>query len=163
MCTVAAVPIAIAAVGTAASVYSQYQKGKYDSEVASNNARIAGYHRADAKQQGALASGDIMAEANSTAASARAAVTANGVDPYSGSMADVIAGSGAIAAADSVRAKANAARAAWGFTNEQQDLGAQARMAKRAGYLGAFGAGVSGVGNAASIYAGSKGPTYGND
>jgi hypothetical protein len=140
-------------VGAGLQAYAQYERGRMEAAALERNARLARYQEADAKQQGALEAGRLRAEGSAAASAARVAAAESGVDPYSGTVANVIASSGANASVAAARVKSNAARAQWGYAQEEANLREQARAAKRAGYLGAFGTGIGGAGSAAGTYA----------
>jgi hypothetical protein len=142
--------------GAAISAYSQHQQAESEAEVARNNAKLAGMQRSDALRRGTWAASEVMAEGRRKTASARTAIAANGIDSTTGSMADLLTASSINARIDADTVRANAVRAAWGFGNEADDHLARAHMAKRSGYLGALGTGLSGVGSAAGHY-GSRG------
>ena len=65
-------------------------------------------------------------------------------------MGDVAAINAATAAMDAERARANAARQAWGFANEEQDQKARAKMTKKATLLGGIGEGIGAAGSMVS-------------
>lgn len=150
-------PVTIATVGaiaagTAISAYSQYKSGKFAEAQANTNATVAGYQRADAIQRGTYQAGEVMQEGRRVASSARAALAASGVDSNTGSPSSTVTTSLVNAGVDAERVKSQAARQAWGFANEEQDLRAQARSARSAGILGSLGTGLSGIGTAAGTY-----------
>lgn len=144
--------------GTAVQAMAQKKQGDADAQVAANNAVVAGYQRNDALQQGAYAAGDIEAAGRRVIGTARAAVGASGVDSNAGSVPNIFTASAINASTDAAKTQSNAARSAWGYTNEVQDSLAKSRMAKQAGYLGALGTGLGGIGSAASAYASSRTP-----
>jgi hypothetical protein len=142
----------LAVAGAATSAYAQYRKGQSDAAVARNNAVLAGYQRDYALQNGSMEAGDILAEGRDANAQARVGYAENGIDPSSGSAADVMAGSAGRAGVDAMRAKRKAVMEAWGLGNEARDFRTQAKLDESAGILGAVGAGLSGAGTAATIY-----------
>lgn len=147
-------PAVIAAlVGSAVQMKKEQEAADYHSAVDRNNARVAGYQRDDAIQRGAYDARRTETAGNTITAAARAEIEGNGIDSTSGSAAAALTASRVNAAADATRIRANAAREAWGFGNEEQDLLATSRFRKESGYLGALGTGVSGIGSAAGAYA----------
>lgn len=150
----AAVPLIAA--GTVVSMYSQYRQGQVEGQVADNNATLARYRQADAVQQGGYDAAKLETAGRSVNATAEAGIAANNIDSTSGSMADLLTGNSAAAAIDAARARSRAARVAWGFTNEANDLTAQGQNSRVSGYLGALGSGLSGAGAAASAYSSYK-------
>jgi len=137
------------AVGTAVSLYGKKQEGDYQSRIAQNNAQIAQWQQSGALQEGANQAAAIEAQGRQAEGAAKAAIGANGVSSTTGSMADVFSTNAMNTAADAARARANAARAAWGFANESQDAEAQARMIRRGTILGGVGQGIGAFGQMA--------------
>lgn len=156
MCAPAVVAGVVVA-GAAVQMYSQWRSAKAEQNAQEANAKMFGYQIVDATQQGAYEAKRIENEGRATGNAARAAINANGIDSSSGSAADIITTSAVNAAADAARVKANTARAVWGFKAEQSMAKSRARQAGSAGWLGALGAGLSGVGQAAGAYAAAGG------
>lgn len=148
-------PAALMLAGTAVGAAAQYRQGKFDQKVALNNATIADYQRRDVIQRGAADAARVEAEGRRFASDARTNIAAGNVE---GTALDkAVLESSYNAALDAARLRANAARAAWGLKNEEDELRARARDAKEAGFLGAFGTSLSGGAQAASMYASRKG------
>lgn len=138
------------AVGTGISLYAKHQAGNYEAKVAENNAALARQQQGLAMQQGVSDASAIKAAGRQVGASAETAIAANGVEGTSGSMGNIFEINAATAAMDAERARANAARAAWGFGNEAQDATARAKMTRKATLLGGIGEGVGAAGSIAS-------------
>jgi hypothetical protein len=158
MCAVVPVAIGVGAaslIGAGISAYGQYQAGQAEGEIAKNNATLARYEAADAKQRGVQGAAEVMAQGRRTAASARTVLAGSGVDMTVGAPASIPAVSMINAARDAARVKANEARRAWGAKNEAQDQMARAKIAKRAGVLTAAGTSLAGIGGAAGAGAGT--------
>lgn len=165
MCAPAVIAyVAVTAAATGVGLYAQKRKNDAEEELANNNAVIAGYQRGAALQQGAYAARRTEIEGRHVAASALAATSVNGVDSSVGSPAAAITASGINAGIDASTIKANAARAAWGYEAQQQDILTQKRINKQAGYLGMLNTGISGLGSAvaggASLNGGSGGESF---
>jgi hypothetical protein len=140
--------------GTALSAYGQYRQGQYEADVADNNARLMDYQRRDAIQRGEYDASDIEKQGMRESSEARAVNAAGNVE---GKGVDVAADIPRYTSAiDAARVRAQAAREAWGFENEAQDLRARAKAQRKAGILGAFGTTLSGAGNAMTQYAASR-------
>lgn len=153
MCELATISAAGALIGAGISAYGQAKAGEAQDQVARNNAMVAGWQRSDAIQRGQMEADAIRMEARTINAGAEAALGANNIESTTGSSANLFAVSSANAERDAALTRANAARRAWGLTNEAQDTVAQGRIAKRAGYLNALGTGLGGIGQAAGAYA----------
>lgn len=149
-------PAVVALVGAAVSAKQQMDAAEYQAGVDENNARISGYRRDDAIQRGAYDARRVEIEGKTASEALRSQIEGGGISSTSGSAANAIATSRINAAADAARLRSNAAREAWGFANEEQDLRATSKFRKQAGYMGALGTGLSGVGQASSYYAQSK-------
>ena len=114
--------VALAAVGTAASVYGQVQAGqaqaadaKYQGQIAANNATIA-----QQNAQRASAAGQAQATATSLKSAAtmgriRAAEAASGVDVNTGSASDVQESQREVGQLDTLTAENNALLNAYGY------------------------------------------------
>lgn len=144
MCAPAVVGLAMAGI----SAYQQNQAGKTEAEVARNNARLAGWQGTDAIQRGAHDARRVEIEGRRIGNDMRVGAGKNNIDSNSGSMANLITASNAAAGADADRLRSNAARAAWGYLGEEQDLLLRGRQARHAGYMGALGTAISGAGQA---------------
>lgn len=138
------------------SAKQQKDAADYQAQVDKNNATLLGYQASDVQQRGAQEARAAEVAGAQTQATARTEIAAGGIDPTSGSAANAITRSGINAGLDAARIRAQAAREAWGLKNEIQDLGASAKFRKKAGYLGALGTGLGGIGQAAGSYAASK-------
>lgn len=137
------------AVGTAVSLYGKEQEGNYQARMAANNAKIQGWQQTGALQEGANQAAAIRSQGAAVGGAARSAVAANGVEGTTGSAANLFETNAINTEVDAARAKANAARAAWGFANEQQDMTAQAGMIRRGTMLGGLGQGIGAMGQMA--------------
>lgn len=147
-------PLLIGAAGlqtaaTGLQIYGQIRRAHVEAQVAENNARLARAHAADSQRRGALVAGETLAEGRRVAAEATLAAGSGGIDPNSGSMANLTAQSAANAAIDAARIRSNAAREAWGLRAQEADYRRQAKEARKAGLLGAVGTGLSGASSAA--------------
>lgn len=140
--------------GTLLGMAAQYRQGNYDQQMALNNAMLTEYQRRDTLSRGGAEAGRVYAEGKNVGSEARAEIAAGNVDGPS--LDTAVLQSRYNAALDAARLRANAAREAWGYANQAQDLRAQARESKRAGILGAFGTGLSGAGQAYASYQAGK-------
>ena len=153
MCTPAVIPavvsIASTAVATGVQAKSRKRAAAFASAQERNNATFAGFERQDALERAASDASRVRAQGRQTAATARVAVSAGGLDPLTGSPAGVIAQSTLNAEQDAARIQANAARIAWNVEQQQSQFESKAKQQERAGVLGALGSGLSGLGSIA--------------
>jgi hypothetical protein len=155
MCAPAvAVGLASTAISAGFQIASTVRANNAASQQAAANARLAGFQSADVTRQGAEQAAAIERSGRAAGAAALAAVGSNNVESTTGSVANMFAVGQANAAADAARARANAARAAWGVDQEQQDLLAQAQNARRRGFLSATQIGLEGLSQAGGRVAG---------
>jgi hypothetical protein len=138
---------------TAIQMKAQKEQADYQAKVDENNAVLATRQANDAIQRGAYEARRMEIAGRRASASAAVAVEANGLSSTSGTMANLVDQSRLNAAADADTIRANAAREAWGYKNETDELRERARQTRRAGFLGALGTGIAGAGSAASSYA----------
>ena len=153
MCEPVTIGMAAAtAAGAAVSIAGKVQQGRYEQQVAKNNAFLALQQGARLRQRGENVAAAIRSQGAKVGGAARAQMAASGVDTTAGSAGALLAGNEMAAAADAEQARANAAMEAWGLEVEAQSSKAQGRMARRASILG----GVSqGIGAAGSILGGA--------
>jgi hypothetical protein len=147
MCAVAVLGVVASLAATAVTVYSQQKSGQYNEEVEKNNAKIAGWQKADALRRGANESSAIRQQGRMIGAKALAGMGASGVETTVGSPSNIFATSSINTELDAETAKANAAREAWGFQNESQDRRAKAGMIRNQSLLGSIGSGIQGAGS----------------
>lgn len=153
--------------GTAVSAYGAYQSGQaqskaaaYQAQVAANNAKIAQEQASLATQKGEQ---DAMQQGLRNRAALGGIVTsmaANGVDVSSGSAANVRQSADILGMQDVQTKRENAAIEAYGFRSQGSAFTAQSQLdtseaqwAKNAGFTGAAGTLLGGVGSVGSKYA----------
>lgn len=158
--------VALSAIGTGVKAVGEYQAGQSTARTLNANANIADRAAADAVARGQeeaayafQAGGEKAAaigyEAEQIGSAQVARYGAAGVDSTQGSAADVQVGSKAMAqrdirkakenaALEARMAKVNAAREAWGYQAQAENLRRQARDAQDAGVFGAIGSTVLG-------------------
>lgn len=98
-----------------------------------SNATLADAGRADALQRGAQQEGRARMKGTATEGSQTADYGASGVDVHSGSAADVGASTEAVTELDAQIAKNNAARQAWGYQVQAQDMRRRAAYERNTG------------------------------
>jgi hypothetical protein len=127
MCWMAAIPLAMSAVGAlqssqaagktaAATQLSEEQQA----QVQSNNATIATWDASDAITAGAQKAQQSQLSTGTLLSTQRATMAANGVDLTQGSAANVQASTKYQGETDVNTINANAARTAWGYANQAQ-------------------------------------------
>lgn len=133
----AATPLVLAQISTAASVvgavtsiYGQQQMGKYQQQVANNNAIAAEYQAADAIQRGDIEADKLRTRVEGLKGQQRAALAANGVVLDEGTAANVVLDTVELGERDVLQIKNNAAREAWALRNQAQDFRNQGLLAR---------------------------------
>lgn len=106
------------------------QQGSYASAVATNNQQLALMEAEDARKRGGVASSRLLRDAGRLMGTQRAKFAAQGVDPNSGSAAEVQADTAAMAAADAEMIMNNAYREGWGHRVEAANHAQSGRMAR---------------------------------
>jgi hypothetical protein len=107
----------------------------YDSQVASNNARIADWQAEDALYQGGVQQQAIQLQATALKSSQRASMAANGIDTTEGSANDVLTSTDYLSTVDVNTARDNALKAAWGYRTQAagfRDAAVNARASSNA-------------------------------
>ncbi|WKJ88752.1 hypothetical protein QZJ86_12040 [Methylomonas montana] len=162
------VAAAAAVIGAGLSAYSaseqasaQKKAANYQAQVEANNAKIAGYQRSAALQQGEEQAQQSMMEQSQLRAKQIASMAANGVDLNSGSATDILATTDFLGKQDVNAIQNNAARKAWGYQVESGNYDAQSNLSKwkadntNPAKIGAI-TGASSLLSSASTYAGAK-------
>lgn len=143
------------AIGSLFGGFSEAGRLNAQAEIARNNAQLA---RWNANQ--AMAAGEARAEqqgfrTRAQVGSIRARQAGAGIDPNSGSAADVRASAAALGTLDALTIRSNAARQAYGYEVKatEQDAAQKAyrKGAKLAPWLGGFDAATSLLGTSASL------------
>lgn len=132
MCDPVSITLAVAAVAGGASAYSASAsakaQGNYQAKVAENNAVMAEYSRLDANQRGGEAAVKAQQEARRLRGAQVTRLAANGLDLNSGSAAAILDDTDYFAQQDAQQIRNNAARQAWGYQVEGQNLTSSAAM-----------------------------------
>ena len=132
MCEPTTIALAVAAVASGASAYqasaSNKAQAKYQGQVAENNAVMAEYSRQDAMQRGGEAAVKAQQEARRLRGAQVTRLAANGLDLNSGSAAAILDDTDYFAQQDAQQIRNNAARQAWGYQVEGQNLTSSAAM-----------------------------------
>lgn len=164
MCVVA-VPAAMAALstlqtvslvagvaGTALSAYSSYQQGKYQQQVANNNALQAEWQAESARERGQLEEQRHRQQVGLLKGEQRASTASKGFALESGSAVDQLADTAEYGELDALIIRNNYEREAVGYTNQAANDRSSGAMAKRAGTLNAAGSILSGASTVADTW-----------
>lgn len=132
-----AVAMAGQAVVGMGQAYAQSQalsaKGDYEKRIADINASYSEVAANDALKRGDVEANQRMKQNRALVGAQRAAFAASGVDPNSGSAADVSAGTRTIGDFDALTIKNNAWREAWGYKVQGANYQAQGNFAQMSG------------------------------
>lgn len=144
--------MAVAAAGT--SAYSAVAAGENAKDTADYNAKIAENAARDANERGAIAAAEQRARTRQMTARQNAAMSSGGLDASTGTPLDIQTETAGMGELDALRIVNNAQRQAAGL-KAQADLDLfKGNAARTAGYFGAAGSILGGLGSAA--YYGSK-------
>lgn len=141
-------PTTIAAITVASAglqAFGSIQQGNYQSAVARNNQVIAERAAVDAEQRGAEAEQQQRQRTQQVLGRQKAMMAANGLDISSGSAGDLLADTRRYGELDALTVRSNADREAYGYRAQAAQYGADAKMARRAGYLNAAGSLLTGA------------------
>lgn len=157
---------ALAIAGLATSVYGQIKAGKAakaagkaqkaasesEAQLAEFNASVADLQETDALQRGQEDENRFRMGVRGMIGSQRAAIAGSGVDVGFGSAVDVQTDAAFLGELDALTIRTNAAREAWGYKVQGQDLRKRAEIARKEGVYLEKGGNVAG--NAAYVGAG---------
>jgi len=152
--TLTAISLIMAGVGTATQVYGQKKAGdaakaagqqakkssESQAQLADFNASVDELQAKDAIERGAESESGFRTTIRGTIGAQRAGLAAQNVDVGFGSPVDVQADSAFLGELDAYKIRNNAAREAWGYNVQAQDLHKRAEIARKEGvYLEAAG------------------------
>jgi hypothetical protein len=148
---------AIAAVAAAGmGAYSSVAAGDNARDTANYNAQVQQNAAKDAENRGAVAAAEHDQQTRLMIARQNATMSASGLDTSSGTPLDILTGTAGMGKLDSLRILNNAQRQADGL-NAQAGLDLfRGNASQNAGYFGAGGSILGGIGSATSGYYGSK-------
>lgn len=160
----AAIPIAIAAVGA----ISQIQQSRSQAAAMENQADLADAQSETVRQNASIQSNEQLRRTRAQLGTQQTAFAANGVDTSTGSALTTMADTATLGRHDANTIQNNAALQAWGYNQQANQLNARARSTRRAGLLsagttlatggyqgyraGAFGSGGSSGGASGGLY-----------
>lgn len=128
-----AIGAASSLIGTGVSAIGQMQQGKQQAAVAKTNAELSQQRALDAQRRGSVAEGQQRTQYQRFIGAQRAAMGASGVVSDVGSSGDVLAETAGMGERDAQQLRVNAEREAWGFANEANMYGYQAKTARQSG------------------------------
>lgn len=149
-----AIPLVLSAVGFGIQAYGQKKQGdaakkageqqrkasESQAALADYNAKVADLQAQDAIERGAEEEGRFRSTVRLTIGAQRAGIAAGNVDVGFGSAVDVQADAAYLGELDALTLRTNAAREAWGFKVQGEDLRKRAAIARKEGvYLEAAG------------------------
>lgn len=139
-------------VGAGVTGLSQYQAGKSQEEIGKQNAKITAQRAERANAIGGIEQLKQIQRTRQLLAAQRTSMAANGLDLGSGSALDILGETAGMGAADTETIRQNMLSEAWGYGLEQQNLRTNARLAARAGRMGAAGTLLTGGAQAAGRF-----------
>lgn len=125
---VGAIGSAVSAVGAISAGEAQASQASYAAQVARNNATIANQNARYAMEAGAAKTEDEGLRARARLASVRAGIAASGLDPNTGSAADVQSSDRTLGYLDTVRTQQQAAMQAYGYRTQSTNFTAEAGL-----------------------------------
>ena len=143
------IAIAAAAISTGISAYSAVAAGENAKEVADYNATVQENAAKDASERGAIAAAEQRTKARQMIARQNAAMSSGGLDASTGTPLDLQTETAGIGELDALRIVNNAQRQAAGYKAQAELEKFRGGSALNAGYFGAAGSILGGVGTAA--------------
>jgi len=135
----AALLVATTALSAGAGLYGSMQnakaakaRGAYEQQIANQNARMAELQAADSIQRGNVESNEIRRKGKQVGGSQRASYSGQGVDVSSGTPANIQDETSYFTELDTLTAKNNAWREAWGYKTQASDYRFQGKYARLA-------------------------------
>lgn len=133
--------------GTGMKAFGQIQAGNQQDKMLHRNADIADLQAKDAIQRGAIDQKKMRRQTEQVIGKQRVNMAAQGVDINKGSAVDVVADAAYLGELDALTIKNNAAKEAWGYKTQADDLRYRGRLAKKEGEMGAFNTILGGAGS----------------
>lgn len=121
------------AVGTGMSAYGKIKAGSEAEKLFGRNAEIAEIQAKDAIARGKVEEKKSRRVTEQVIAGQRVSLAAQGVDVNRGSAVDVQADAAYLGELDALTIRNNAAKEAWGFRTQSEDLRYRGKLAKREG------------------------------
>lgn len=105
---------------------SAKQQGQYQAKVAQNNAQVAEWQAADAKERGDTAAANVRRKYAALEGTQVASLASRGIDISEGSANALLTDTSFFSDVDQRTTKANAAREAWGYQTQANNFAANA-------------------------------------
>lgn len=137
--TMGVVSMGLVAAAGGVTAYTQVQQGKYQNQVAQNNAKVAGMQAQDALRSGAAEDQQRRWKIRALMAKQSAGFGANNVVGSTGTALDILGESAMFGEVDLNTIRNNAARKAWGYDVEKSNALAEGKLAKYGGKMAAIG------------------------
>ncbi len=157
MCWVALIPAVISAVGAYQQSAAAKGQAQYQAKVAENNAQVAEWQAADAKERGDAAAADTRRKYAALEGTQAASLAARGLDITEGSANAILTDTSFFGDMDQRTVRANAAREAWGYKTKANNFAGDAAMFSSG--ADAINPALSGVLAGTSSYFGNRGRT----
>lgn len=119
MCVVAAIPMAIAAVGAYKAASAQKDADKWQAQVAGANAQTSEALAVDAIARGQVASNQVRRQGEQLQGRQRAVLAARGLDMTQGSVQSILQDTDYFSRLDQATVRSNASREAWGYRTQK--------------------------------------------
>lgn len=126
------------AIGAGMSAYGQIQAGNQADKLYQRNAQIAEIQAKDALARGRVEAKRARRQTEQVIGAQRTGFAAQGVDVNRGSALDIQADAAYLGELDALTIRNNAAKEAWGYRTQADDLRFQGAVAKQEGQFGAF-------------------------
>lgn len=133
MCDLGTIGLVLSVASTAMASKGARDQGKYQQQIANNNAVAAEYQAEGAIEKGNLEAKQARLRAGQEKGSARTALAANGLDVDFGTAVDLQGDILAAGEQDAQQLKHNAALDAWGFRNQASNSRANGTLARTSG------------------------------
>lgn len=130
--------MAMQAIGTGMSAYGQIRAGNQTDELFQRNAQIAEIQAQDAIARGKVEEKRARRTTEQVIGAQRTGFAGQGVDVNRGSALDVQADAAYLGELDALTIRNNAAKEAWGYRMQADDMRFQGKVAKQEGQFGAF-------------------------
>lgn len=125
-------------IGTGLSAFGKYTEGDLQDQMYARNADIAEYQADDAIARGELDAKRMRRRTKQVIGSSRVSMAAQGVDVNQGSAVDTQADAAYLGELDALTIKSNAAKEAWGYKTQAEDLRYKGRLAMHKGKTDIF-------------------------
>jgi hypothetical protein len=155
--TIAAIALAVSAIGAGVSTYSSIASGESQKEAADYNAEVGRQKAKDSMQRGAIEGAAQQDKARRIAAAQAEGAAMSGVRLDTGTPLSLMTETAGLGELDKLRVINNAQREAWGYQAQSNLDEYQGKAAQRAGYLNGAGTFLGSASSAAGSYATFKG------